>query len=390
MLSVLLGFIYGTVTVLVTGGSPERFMNLCALKRRDMWDFQIIENGISVKVRATEYKNLRYAAKRSGVHLHITDKKGFPFIMHRHRNRWGLVVGFLLFFVLLFSLCGRIWTIDVQGLNQLNKNEVVTVLEEFGIREGVRKNKFEWATIRQKVLAVCPEISWMSLNPQGTTLHVDISETEKPPEIIDATQPCNIIASHDGKIVEMQINTGQPMVKVGDGVVKGDLLVSGAVEYADGCTVFRHASGKIIAETRHKVSFDIPLIQTHLKRNGKIITRRVLKVFGVSIPLYLGSVQEPYEKETHCWDLTIADTKLPVGIQTANLYITDSVTVNLNVDEALAEGVEKTEQYVEEALPNAEILNILYQHEEKENLVRVTAEIFCKENIISKEKMLIF
>jgi hypothetical protein len=64
--------------------------------------------------------------------------------------------------------------------------------------------------------------------------------------------------------------------------------------------------------------------------------------------------------------------------------------VNLNVDEALAEGVEKTKQYVEEALPNAEILNILYQHEEKENLVRVTAEIFCKENIISKEKMLIF
>lgn len=390
MLLKWIGFFVGYVTVLVTGGSPERFMNLCAVKRRDVWDFQSVPEGLLVNVRISEYKNLRLAARRARVHLHIVSKHGLPFFIQRHRHRYGLAVGIAVFFLLLQVLCGRVWQIQVQGNTSMETRDIIGILAQSGIREGIKTNAFDWASVRQEVILNHPEISWMSFNPVGTVLHVDISEATPKPDIIDASQPCDLKATCDGRIVDMQVQMGKPIVQKGDAVVKGDLLVSGAVEYSDGCTVFRHASAIIKAETSHTVSFEIPLQQVRQQRTGKQTVRRVLRCFNGAIPLYIGSVKEPYEKETSEASLTIAGTKLPFGIQTAVFYHTTPITVTLTQEEAIAEAAEKTDAYVAETLKEAEITGITYDHSVKNDVVTVTAKISCIENISFEEKLLIF
>ena len=111
-----IGMILGTLTVRVTGGSHERFMNLCAVYNRDMWDFRAEGDSITVKVRASEYKNLRKAAHRAGVRLKIIKRHGIPFWLRRYKNRYGLVAGILVFCLLLSFFSSRIWVIRMRGV----------------------------------------------------------------------------------------------------------------------------------------------------------------------------------------------------------------------------------------------------------------------------------
>lgn len=385
-----IGMIFGTLTVRVTGGSHERFMNLCAVYNRDMWDFRAEGDSITVKVRASEYKNLRKAAHRAGVRLKIIKRHGIPFWLRRYKNRYGLVAGILVFCLLLSFFSSRIWVIRMRGVEGEIEQQILTQMKQEGITLGTRTSAFDFATVRQKLIVACPQISWMSLNPSGSVLNVDVSLRTAPPLVLDHQQPCNLIASVDGTILSMNIKNGDPMVKVGDGVVKGDLLVSGAVEYADGCTVFRKAEGEILAETKHRVTFQVPYEQTHSCYTGKTKRRYAFHFFGLSLPLYIGSVSGTYEKTDRYRPLVIDQVALPIGIYESKFALTQPLTVHLSREEAVAEATEKTMEYVSQSLPNCEITAINYQKEFTSTHALVTAEILCKENIAFAEKMLIF
>ncbi len=390
MLLRLLGWLFGYLTVEVTGRSVERFMNLCAVQKKDVWGFEVTSNGISMKVRLSDWKSLRSLAGKTHVKLHICKKHGLWFMMRPLWKRWGLVAGVCLFCFLLQFLSGRIWLIEIQGNQQVQPQEIKSILEQAGIREGINAKGADWATLRQGILSQNPEISWMSFNPQGSVLSVDISETTQKPQINNNEQPCNILASRDGRVVDIQVYTGKAMVKTGDAVVKGDMLISGAVEYSDGCTVLKQASGKVLAETVHKKEISIPFNQQVYLPNGEQSIRRVLYCFGLEIPLYLGSVKPPYEKETLEDMLTIKGVTLPLGFKKGVFYHTVETEITLTQEEAQNQGKEKIEEYIKENLGEAEIQNVEYEYVLHEDSVLVKSEIFCIENIIFHEKLLIF
>ncbi len=386
----LLGWFWGYVTVLVTGEACERFMNLCGFYSRDVWDFQKNPNGLTVKVRLSEYKNLRHSAKRTGVHLHIESKHGFPFLLRRYRFRYGIFVGILVFALLLNTLCGRIWSVEIHGTSSLKSYDVTSMLQSVGITEGVRKDAFDWATVRQKIMEHNPQISWMSLNPMGTVLFVDISETAKAPGVLDHSIPCNLKATKDGVVVSVKVYAGQSLVKTGDAVVKGDLLVSGAVEYKNGCTVFRHASAEIVAQTKYHVSFEIPLRQTVRLRTGQSQIRRVIRFFGMRIPMYLGSVKEEYETLHSSHEVRINNKTLPIGVDSTIFHYTSEKEVALTEQQALSQAQMKLNAYKTTELNDMVIKEVTTDYTIDKQALTFTADFLCEENICFEENMLIF
>ncbi len=383
-----MGKLWGYVTVLLQGDTTERFINLCGFHRLDMWDFCTCDQGVTVKVRISDYKKLRSIAKQTDIRLHIISKQGVPFFVHRHRRRYGLLVGGLLFIIILNILCGKIWTIEIHGVE--NRERIIQILSEYGVKPGVAATQYDWPTLRQNIIRQYPEISWMSFNPHGTELQVDVTQRITPPELSDEHQPANVMAAFDGTILELQVHNGKAMVEVGEGVVKGDLLISGAVEAKDGCTYFRHASGKVIAQTKRRISVSVPLTQTNPQFTGEAVTRRVLHCFGISIPLYIGSIQNDYVKETKMQSLIIDDVTLPLSIETGIFRFTRPVTVQLNEQEAMAEAIEKIDTQIENNFADVTVIHIEYHQKQTEQALHVTAELTCKENIGIEEKLLIF
>ncbi len=379
----------GYVTVEIIGKNVEQFMNLCAAYKQDVWGFTLTENGAKAHVRLSEMKHLRTITRKAKVRIRILSKRGLVFVLKPIRKRWGLIMGMIVFCLLLWFLSGRIWYINIQGNTELPDVEIQQMLQEAGVTQGISSKAFDWATLRQTIIHQNPQISWMSFNPQGCILKVDISETTTAPEIANQ-EPCNLVASHDGRIVEIQTYIGNAMVKVGDAVVKGDMLISGAVEYSNGSTVFRQASGKVMAETVHKKSVFIPYEQEVDKPTGKKIRKTVLYCFGLDIPLYLGNVSPPYTKEVKETYWHIGETTLPLGLKIASFYPTVTQKIQLNEEQAKLKGKEAIEKAIAQEFTDEQMKNVDYSYKVMSDGVEVKCKIFCIENIIFREKLLIF
>ena len=384
-----LEWFWGYVVVRVTGKTPERFMNLCAFRRTDMWDFAPCDNGVTVKIRASEFKHLRRAARRGGCRLHIERRCGLPFVLRRYRGRVGLPLGAVAFVLILQVLCGRVWQFDIQGTRQLTRATILQIMAEYGIKEGTRSDAYEWATVRQTILHDHPEIAWMSLNPVGTVMHVDLSEATPPPD--SANQPpYSLVAAADGRITQIKGFAGTPAVQAGDAVVKGDVLVNGAVTLPNGSVVYQHASAEITAETVRRMQFAVPLTQTKSTRAGPPCVRRTLAIFGLQVPLYLGSLNGPYETETTTWHWQIDGVVLPVSVRTAVCFPLQETPLRLTPAQALAQGKQQAEQYVQNNLAGADAIRLEYTHSMVDEQLIVKAKIYCRESATFAEKRLIY
>ena len=100
----IIRFLLGQVNFIAKGSFPERFMNLTAQYGISLWNVKKDENTLIANCMASEYKALRQIAKKTFMKLHLKRKKGLPFILNKYKKRKGLLVGFVIFFVIIYLL----------------------------------------------------------------------------------------------------------------------------------------------------------------------------------------------------------------------------------------------------------------------------------------------
>lgn len=380
-----LHFLLGYVRFKAWGDFPERLLNLCASRGVPVWGIVRRKGRIEGMVYARDYKKMRKIRARSGARLRILEKRGLPFILRRYKNRLGLVVGFVLFFLILRVMSGFIWTVDVAGNERVEEGRILAALERVGIEEGTPIASIDPANVRQRLMLELPDLAWAAVNIEGTKATVDVKETRQVPDKIDESLPCNLKAGRDGRIVGHQVTDGRMTVQIGDAVVAGDLLVSGVVEYADGATGFKHAAGQVFAETQHTIQYTARYDQRETYRTGKMRKRQALKLFGLEIPLYLGSVRGSYEKEVETHQLSFGSATLPISIVSASFYETAELDYTLDEAGALEFARQRVSELELEQLGGAEILSREEQVEATEEGVALTVQYVCKENIAVEE-----
>jgi len=114
----------------------ERFLNLLAKQRISVWDIKRREQALTGCVAACDYPHIRPLAKKAGVRLRIVEKKGLPFKRKKLTARRGLLVGAGVFVLFLFVMTRFIWTIEVQGNEQIPTEAITRAMEDIGIRPG--------------------------------------------------------------------------------------------------------------------------------------------------------------------------------------------------------------------------------------------------------------
>lgn len=123
-----------------------------------------------------------------------------------------------------------VWNIEIIGGENINQDEIKSLLTENGIEIGKRKKEFNLEKTINKIRMEREDISWIGIDIKGTNLIVKINEADKSPEIIDVNEVCNIVADKDGEISKLIVKQGTARVAVGDTVKVGDLLVEGVME----------------------------------------------------------------------------------------------------------------------------------------------------------------
>lgn len=304
--------ICGYLNVRFYGEQRERILSLCAANGITLWNSRFSKDSIESCILVRNFKKLRKISKGRKVRLHIIEKKGLPFLIERYKKRFGIVVGALLFFLIIELMSGYIWIIDVNGNEKVKDAQILAAAKSIGIHEGIKKNSITPKVEREKLLLKLDSIAWASLNIEGSRLTINVTETKKKEE---SKNYSNLKASADGIIEKIEVTSGNCVVRPGDAVKKGDLLVSGIIETADS-TRFVNSKGSIIAKTYQTLEFSEEYTQTVHINTGKQKKKTVLEIFGVKLPLYLGFETEPYESSKSTKAVTLFGQNLPIRIHT--------------------------------------------------------------------------
>lgn len=96
---------------------------------------------------------------------------------------------------------------------------------------GISRKKVNCGRIAEALREEYPEMTWVSVKMEGTSLSLEIREGILSEKKEESTQNAfSLAAEKDGKIVKMITRAGVPLFHVGEVCKKGDILVSGELE----------------------------------------------------------------------------------------------------------------------------------------------------------------
>lgn len=373
----------------VTPKGGERFLNCCTRAKIYIWRVRPGSKGITACVRAGQYAALRRPARQAKVRLQIQRKGGLPLKIAHLRHRPGLIAGFVLFWVALLALGQCFWTVEVTGCKNIPENELRQALAEQGVAPGVKKSGFSAKEVQTKMMEKFPQISWISVNNHGADVDVQLTEKDEQPPVADQNGWYHLRASENGIVVEMHVSAGSPVVKVGDGVIKNQLLVSAVVEDKEQKFMrLYHAAGTVIAETKHTLQVQVPFGLSQWQTCGQPAERRSLLVFGVQIPL---SVELPPSGQLmrtgQQTAVRLCGKELPLSFLQEKLTPVRLATGKRSRAEVEKEAKQLLDSKEKTELSSASVTKRTDTVKADKNGVTVTRQLVCRENIAKEVKI---
>lgn len=346
-----LRWLRGTVTFLITGAFPERLVNLCIRSRLPVWGVSRRKDGLIAHTYARQYRRLRPMARASRTKTRVQERRGLPFWQYRYRSRWGLMAGGAGAVLLLMFLSTRIWIIDVRGCDKIEPRDITSQLSALGLRPGVAAREIDSRLMQRQMLLLDDRLAWIAINLVGSTAQIEIRERVKIPERLDPKDRAgNVVAACDGQIKYLEIYEGQPLVRVGDTVTKGEVIVSGIMEDQYGNTQLRYARAKVIAQVQEEQTVEVPMEQAQWVASGDPQQRSYLSIFGREIPLFFpvfGGGEEAFSISREERSLMgipglslVGETHTPMRLETVRLTELQAKETAMHQMKLLTEGDE--------------------------------------------------
>ena len=340
-------------------------------------------------VQAAEYRSLCKIARRLGLKMRIEKKHGIYFTLKRHRDKIGFAAGAIFAAAVVLFLNLFVWEINISGNKAVSSEEIMATLANSGLKTGTLRTAHDARKIEWNIMNDNKEIAWATVNIQGCCVNVVVSETRREAEMkYDDDKPVNIIAAKYGVIRKMDVFDGQGVVKVGDAVMKGDLLVSAAFEDRHGKLTLKHSRAKILAETDYEITVEFPLEQVIETTGGVKKSVKGIEIMGLSIPLgsSRGCEELPAEKEEK--ELYFLWIRLPVKEICTKYYAVKRNTITYTAEQAKGGAFQLLEQKEAEEMSNMEIISRKTEEKIANGKYIIRASYDCIMDIVEEQDIL--
>lgn len=221
-------FLTGSVSILVHHGAPEKFINMASSRGIFIWAIRMPEeNKVLLQVRLSAVKPLRHIARKTGCRFEIVDREGLPFLLARLSRRKTLVTGILFFLLAIYFLGSFIWFVEVSGNHLVPQCDIIKAAAKAGLARGRPAWKLNVEAVEKSLQEQFPAISWVGVYIKGTRADIEIVEKTLPAEKENGLS--HIVAAKTGLVKDVLVLKGHPVVKEGDTVVSGQVLITGIV-----------------------------------------------------------------------------------------------------------------------------------------------------------------
>lgn len=297
----LICYLRGYVTIVVEGKSLERFINMAVRRGIRFWDVSYLGGErILLRVRWDAVRALRHIARRTASRFRVREKAGLPFVLGRARRRKALYGGALFFLAVLYFLSLFVWAVEVSGTKRTGTAAVRRVAAEAGLKPGTLRWRINGKEVERVIRERFPAVAWVGVEIKGSKALIRVAE-KKLPDAVPRT-PAHVVARKAGLVEELLVLEGQPLVKEGETVLPGQVLISGEIipeaegeqEVAPGFPRYTRAKGIVRARVWYQ-GYGEALLRERSERPGRVAHALILKAGRREVRLY-GPGSPPYSR----------------------------------------------------------------------------------------------
>lgn len=384
----LWNYIIGYVIINVEGYFLEKFINICTHRNIRLWNVQWQKNSrVSMRLTVDKFRQLRPIARKTHCRVHIIRKKGLPFVLERYKNRKAFIIGAGICILIFFTISSFVWDISINGNVNVPTEAIMEKLNENGVKLGALKYNINTDRVADNMMLEINELARINVSLYGTRIYVTVNERVAPPELVKSDIPCDIVAARDGVIHSVVAKEGLETVKIGDTVVKGQMLITGTIvpKNPEAPPLLVHSLGSVKARTWYEASAGVEQIIVNAKRTGMQKDQYSIVLFTKKIKLFHKKV--PYTNSEHIElkkRLTLGKNfALPVEwiVDQYYEYKLEQNKVDMNTARKIAS--DKAVELAQKQIPrNAEIVKkSIVEQEDGKGGKKVKAIVECIEDI---------
>lgn len=266
----------------------------------------LLKNNFALEVKSGSvilplYKTRKFEKIiNSAIPYERSARRGFFGSALENIKSYEKIAALLFLFISWYLSSLFVWDIRISGNEITDAETVKRELSEIGFSVGSYWGNIDLSEAELLLLSSSDEISWVNINRKGSVAYVKVIDKRKYEEEVKSGY-CNLVAARDGVIEEITVKAGRAVVKVGDTVKKGDLLISGIL--ADG--TFTYAEGSVISRISDEISVYTPFIASEKVYHDERLDKIMLNFFGKNINIF-----KIYRKMPSEYDIIETEKKL--------------------------------------------------------------------------------
>ncbi len=381
-------FLKGYVIIEVEGLFIERFINICV--HRGIKLKRIVKTkGTILYLSFDDFKKLRPVVRKTKSKIRILKKCGLPIIYKKYKKRYAFFIGAFLFSIFLLITSSLILSIEINGANHIPHSEILEVLKQEGVEIGAPRFLMSTAgDIKNSLLYHFDSISWAWIYKEGTKIRVEIKEGILPPEVVDKSNPCDIIAMRDGLICEATVKEGRLLTPIGNAVMAGDVLIAGTIEPENAPMYTVHAIGDVYAVTWHEKTGIYNLFKEHRLPTGKKKTSVTFNLFSKSFTIGNHDFAE-YDITQSVYEAHVGKYYLGFGFTITNYIEVSPYTEPIPAEAALSIAQNELEQQIAaDLLPHSKLRKRELEYTNiDDSTIKVTLTMEFLENIGTEKQI---
>ncbi len=251
----------GILKIELTGNQLQRFINICYHRGIDMNDLVFGPKTVCFYMAANHLNLLQELGLRYHTKVTVKTKRGLPFLLQNALYRRGFVLGMVICYAFLIYMSGCVWEIKFDGNRYHTDDSMKTYLTDVGIRYGYRMNHIDAEELELMIRKQYEDVAWCSVQKDGCRLTITITESqlnlENQNETLSPNEGIAIVADRDAVISHLVTQEGEAMVKIGQSVKEGEVLINGYITYTDD---FNYVTGYkgVFAKADIKAIWEIP------------------------------------------------------------------------------------------------------------------------------------
>lgn len=258
-------------------------------------------------VAARGHRRFALFLRQYAIPCRIVQKRGAPCAAAFLKAHPALAALAVLALWAVYALSGRIWIIEADG-------QMAEALSGLGVSRGVKKALLNESAISRQLCALFPDCSFVGVSVRGVALTVNAEYKPSPPELFSLSAGGDLISCADGIVEKVLVQAGSAVVKPGDTVKKGDILIKGEERSGkDGQTAPVRARGTVTARVWTQAEASVAPIRTEKRYTGNFAMVTQLKTPFFSRRLAGENPFEAFDCETEA--ACVIGLFLPVTVE---------------------------------------------------------------------------